>query len=152
MQRSWPRACRPQSARGRFVEGRMDAAREHAFIKPCPFQHLARHRDVALRARVRRPRKCQMTVVECQRASGARLDQRQCLQRLDRGTGINWYRDVTECDNDMSVRVCNGNAATMRAFDELSARDLDEDRISHPLCRAALLAIRWGPPLSAFGA
>jgi hypothetical protein len=70
------------------------------------------------------------------------LDERQRLQRLDRGTREYRRRHVADRERHRSGRIGDRNGAAMPAFDQRTSRDFDQNGIGHvPVLRFMAFSI-----------
>ncbi len=92
-------------------------------------EHRRRGRDMAWRCRVRRAGESDLGVGERERVRRAAFDQRQRLQRLDRGTRVDRRIDFAERQRNRAVGVDHGRCAAMARFDTRAACDFDHDGV-----------------------
>ena len=94
---------------------------------------------MGLRAGMRGAGERDLRRAEAEAVGGARLDERDRLQRLDRRAGKDGRGHIADGRHDLAVRPHHGDGAGVHALDQRPARQLDEDGISHVLntCNAA---------------
>src|SRR5258707_12630897 len=82
-------------------------------------------------ARMRGTCKRDVLVVETKRLDRTRFDQRQRLDRLERGAWIVRRLDVTEGEADCAFHIGDRDRTPMYALDKRAARLLHEDGVGH---------------------
>lgn len=108
-------------------------ASQGAFVKTGGVQHCGGDGNVVWLAAVGRLGQGQFTVTVAEGVGGAAFDQRQRLDRLDGGAGINRLVDIACRAYAPAVGIENGDCAAMAAFHAIAAGDFDEDGIGHSL-------------------
>ena len=109
----------------------MRAAFEHAGIDARLGQHAGGRAHVHRFAVVRGAGQRQLGVGELQPVGGVALDERQCLQALDRRAREHRPVDVAERDDDRAVGVDDGERALVLGLDRVAAPRLDQHRRGH---------------------
>src|SRR5438105_4944157 len=88
---------------------------------------------MGLRARMGGAGESDLRRAEAEAVGSSRLDQWDRLQRLDRRTGKGGRGHITDGCHNLPVRPHHRDRAGMQTFDQRSARQFDEDGISHVL-------------------
>ncbi len=125
-----------QRLRGGRMDRRVRPAGERGRIEPGAREHALDQCDVRRLTRVRSRCERQLVLAEAEAIRGTGFDERQRLQRLDRGTGKHRARDVAQAEHCVAVGIDHGGCAAMLALEERAADDFDEYRICHKLAPA----------------
>ncbi|MEY9562304.1 hypothetical protein ABIA26_004646 [Sinorhizobium fredii] len=116
-----------------LVEGPMGATLKGTDVAAGGGKHLAGERHVFRLAGMRRTGKCQRIVVEAVGIRSAAFHQRQGLHRLAGRTREHSAVRVAEREQRLAVAVDRDDGAAVAAFDQISARHLDQNGIRHIL-------------------
>ena len=87
--------------------------------------------DVCRLAAVRRTAERELLLAQPELLGGARLHDRQRLQRLYRRAGKNRSGHVARGKDRRAVSIDHGDRAAMPAFHQTAAQHFDENRIGH---------------------
>ena len=109
----------------------MNATLQRRCIEAGPSQHARRSGDMSGLAAMGCAGQREFVFGEAEAIRRARLDQRQCLQRLHRRARIDGSRDVAEREHALPIGIDNRDGALMAALDESAAHDFNENRITH---------------------
>ena len=109
----------------------MRATFERPLITSCLGEHRAHGRDMIVASRVRRAGERNLLVAQAQAVGSAAFDERQGLQRLDGGAGINRPLCVAEGDHNSAVRIDDRAHSAMSGFNQGASQDLDDHGIGH---------------------
>ena len=124
----------------------MRAAFENALVAPGLCKHCPRRRDMVLLAGMRGAGERDLLCAQAQAVRGAALEQRQGLQRLDRGARVDRPLDVAERHHDRSARVDDRSGAAMGGFDPIAAQSLGDHGIAHLRLLESAANRRMGKP------
>jgi hypothetical protein len=107
----------------------MGAAGKIAFIES-RFRQQAPHRcEMNGIAAVRGASHGKLVLAKPEGIGGPALNERNGLQRLDGRAGEDRAPDIAKREQQMPLRIGDGDGARMAALDERTSRDLDEDGV-----------------------
>ena len=112
-----------------FAERPMRPTFEGSFVAACFCEDRLGGGDVTLLAGVRGAGERNLVFDQAQPIRRAARNQRQGLQRLDRGTGVDWAVHIAEGEHGRAVRIYDDGRASMGRFDPLPTQDFDDDRV-----------------------
>ena len=107
----------------------MRAAGKIALVEPGLGEQAPHRLDMHTVAAMRGAGDRELVIAEPKRVGGAALDQRNGLQRLDRGAREHRSLDIAERKQEPPISIGNGDSAGMAALDERPSDHLDEDGI-----------------------
>jgi hypothetical protein len=118
-----------QRAQGGFVIGPMRAAFEHLLVEAGPGQRRRGDADVLGFAIVRGAGQRQGFVGQFEAIGSAALDQRQCLQQLDRRAREDRPIDVAERGEEAAIGIDDRHRTAVEGLDRVAAPGLDQHGI-----------------------
>jgi hypothetical protein len=124
------------------------AAAQRRGIEPGLRQHARDPRDMPRLAGMRGAGQRQLFVAEAESVGGAGLDQRQGLQRLDRGARENRRCHIADGQHASAVGIGHGDGAAMPALDQRPAQDFDQNRVIHVRCASGTAMLRPHNPVA----